>query len=382
MGAALVALALPSVAAAACPTSPLSPAALTGFEHGRHGYSADNLLSSGSTSITSAAARNGAYGVRVNAAGAPANQWFLWNEYGGDGVVRFAFKLDSLPAGDVRELFSMDTYSKSSTRIGYDAATQSLKLSVDSSSGGSASVAGPAVTAGAWHVVDVRYSTYGFHWTDWYVDGVQHPSAATSGPQEYLHYVRFGSTAADTFTASYDDVLISASDTDYPVGDGAVHVLRPNGSSATNGNLRDNDGTLVDAASWTRLDEIPATSTADFIQQTKASSTSYAQISFQDTAAACARAVRGYLTTHSQASNNANDAKLVFLDGAKESVVRAGDWAANNTRSRDYSDTVTPASAWSQAALNGLVARFGYSMDVKPVPILDGVLVEYEVPLP
>ena len=382
IGGVLAALAAPSAAAAACPTAPLNPHVLTGFEHGRASFSNGNLLQSGNTLVTTTAARNGSYGVRVNAAGAPANQWTMWSIYQGEGVVRFAFRLNSLPAGNVNELFRMDTYSKSAARIGYDASTQSLTMRLNASTGGSTTVAGPAVTAGGWHVVDVWYSTYGSHWADWSVDGVAQTRAVVAGSPETLYNVRFGTTFADSFSASYDDVLISASGADYPVGDGAIHVLKPNGSSATSSALRDNDGTLVDALSWTRLDEIPATSTTDFIQQTSASSTAHATISFEDTAALCARAVRGYMTTHSAATNGANSVKLSLFDGARESVIRAGDWGANHTRSRDYSATALPAADWSQAALNGLVAKFGFATDVKPTPILDGVLVEYEVPAP
>ncbi len=379
----LFALAAPSAAQAACPTTPLSPQALTGFEHGRKGYSANNLVPTGAgVAIAPAAARNGAYGLRVNAAGAATSEWFMWPTAPRAGVVRFAMRVGTLPAGDVSELFSMDTYSKSAVRIGYDASSGSLRLTLRSAAGGSAAVAGPALVVGAWHVVDVAYGVNGTHTAQWSVDGVAQPSAAVSGGVESLYYARFGTNAAESFTADYDDVLISANTGDYPVGDGRVAVLRPNGTSASSTALRDDDGTAVDASSWGRLDEIPATSTVDFLQQTTASSTSYAQIAFEDTAEPCARAVRGYFTTHSQATNNANSAKLSFFDGARESVIKSGDWAANNGYSRDYSATVAPATEWSQSALNGLVARFGYSTDVKPLPILDGVLVEYEVAVP
>lgn len=377
----LGALAAPTAATAACPT-PLAPAALTGFEHGRLGYSNGNLMPSGAgLSITPAAARNGAFGLRVNAAGSAGNEWFMWSTVQRAGVVRFAVRLDAEPAADVAELFRMDTYSKSSVRVGYDAASQSLQLTL-SSGGGSTTVAGGSFAPGAWHFVDVRYNVSGPHSADWSVDGAAQPSASIAGSGESLYYVRFGTTAADTFAASYDDVLVSGTADHYPLGDGRVRVLRPNGTTASNGAVRDNDGTTVDQTSWSRLDEVPATSPADYLQQSSASGSSYAQIAFEDTADACARAVRGYLTTHSPATNQSNSAKLSMFEGARESVVKAGDWAANNAWSRDYSASVLPASEWSQSALNGLVARFGYSTDVKPVPILDGVLVEYEVPQP
>ncbi len=383
IGGVLVALAAPSAAAAACPTTPLAPAALTGFEHGRAGYSATNLIPSGTgASVTPAAARNGAYGLRVNATGAAGNEWFMWPTAPRAGVARFAMKLDAAPAADVAELFRMDTYSKSAVRIGFDSSSQSLRLTLNSAAGGSAAVTGPALATGAWHIVDVRYDVGAGHSADWSVDGVAQPSAAVAGGLESLHYARFGTITSDTFTAHYDDVLLSHAAADYPVGDGRVGVLRPNGSTASSSALRDDDGSTVDAGSWARLDEIPATSTVDFLQQTAASASSYAQIAFEDTAEPCARAVRGYFTTHSQATNNANNAKLSVFDGARESVIRSGDWAANNAYSRDYSATVAPQAEWSQPALNGLVARFGYSTDVKPLPILDGVLIEYEVAQP
>lgn len=383
VAAALCALAAPSAAQAVCPTAPLTPLALTGFEHGRAGYSANNLVPSGTgASVTGAAARNGAYGLRVAANGYAGNEYYLWATAPRTGVVRFALRLDALPAANVSELFRSDTYSRSALRIGYDAASQSLRLTLNSASGASATLGGPAVDAGQWYFIDVRHTVAGPHTADWSVDGVSHGTATVSGGAENLYYARWGTTANDKFTASYDDVIATGNAADYPIGDGRVSVLRPNGSSAVGTAMRDNDGTAVDSSSWARLDEIPATSTVDFIQQTVASSSSYAEIAFEDTDDPCARAVRGYFSTHSANSKDGNNVKVVFVDGARQTVTRQGSIAANNTLSRDYSDTVFPATDWNQAALNGLVGRFGFATDVKPVPILDAILVEYEVPLP
>jgi hypothetical protein len=60
-------------------------------------------------------------------------------------------------------------------------------------------------------------------------------------------------------------------------------------------------------------------------------------------------------------------------------LIDQGDWAATTTASRDYSSSLKPLGGWSQAVVNRLVARFGYSTDIKPAPVLDGVLLEYEV---
>ena len=379
---ALFALAAPSVAQA-CPTAALSPLALTGFEHGRTGYSNGNLMPYGSgVSVTSNAARNGAYGLRINATGSAGNENYLWVGPPRTGVVRFALRLDARPAGNVSELYRADTLSqKGALRIGYHAASESLRLTL-SNGGATSAVSGPPVIAGEWYVIDVRYSVAGPHTAEWSVGGAAQGSAVVSGAADYLYSTRWGTMAADRFTASYDDVMATGNAGDYPVGDGRVSVLRPDGATSVGNAMRDNDNTMVDSTSWARLDEVPQTSTVDFIQQTTASSSSYAEIAFEDTADACARAVRGYFSTHSANSKDGNNPKLIFVDGARQSTVRSGNLAANNTLSRDYSDTVMPAVDWSQDSLNGLVARFGFATDVKPVPILDGILVEYEVAQP
>lgn len=378
-----------ATAAQACTGTALAPESLTGFEHARKGYSNDNFVPSGTgVSIDTATARSGAASLRIDAAGAPGNEWRLWQTVmTRTGSARVAVRLDSLPAADVAQLFALDTAyhaPRSAARVGYDAASGRLKLTLESASGNATTVVAsqPAV-AGAWHVIELAYDvSSATHGARWRVDGAEQQAASVAAAgAEWLYRVQLGTNTSDRFAANYDDVMLTTSAGDHPLGDGRVNVLKPNGmgKSAGAANLRDDDGSAIDALSWTRLDEIPMTSTLDFIQQIKASSTSYAEITFEDTQATCIRAVRAYYTTHSVASNNASHAKLSVFDGAREMVVDSGDWAANVAVSRDYSNSLMPASGWSQSSVNGLVARFGYSTDVKPVPILDGILLEYEV---
>jgi len=379
---------LTASAAQACPGTALAPESLTGFESARKGYSNDHFVPGGTGMSIDSSGRTGAASLRIAAAGAPANAWHLWQtQRPRTGSARVAVRLASLPTSDVTQLLALDTAyhaPRSAARVGYDAATGRLKLTLQSASGNTTTVAASQVAvAGAWHVIELAYDVSGAtHAAQWRIDGVEQDAASVAAAgAEYLYRVELGTNTSDRFVANYDDVILTTSAGDYPLGDGRVNMLKPNGmgKSAGASNLRDDDGTAVDATSWTRLDEIPMISTTDFIQQTKASSSSYAEIAFEDTAATCIRAVRAYYTTHSAATNNASHAKLSVFDGSREMVVYNGDWAANVAVSRDYSNSLTPAGSWSQSAVNGLVARFGYSVDVKPVPILDGVLLEYEV---
>ncbi len=369
----------------ACPTA-LAAQALTGFEHGRRGFHVSTMMGAGSGYAYETPARTGAYALRVTANKSNGYGWFMWSQSPApaSATVRFALRLDSLPAANVTQLFGMDTYEnpKSTLRLGYDASAQRLKLTLRSAYTNSTStLSGPQVEAGRWYVVDMRWDARTAQQVaEWAVDGTSHGTASVrSYRAEPFHNVYLGTNTYDTFTARYDDLLMTGDAADYPVGDGRVRALRPNGTPSASSALRDDDGTAVDASSWQRLDDANALSTTDFVKQVTASSTAFARVEFEDTDATCIRAVRGHTWTH-DSGKGTNNAKLVVLDGARESLIKGGDWAGTGTR--DYSALVAPATVWTPEAVNALHARIGFSTDVSPVPQLDGVLLEYEEPAP
>ena len=369
--------------AQACPAAPLAAQALTGFEHGRRGFHVSTVMANGSGVSYESTARTGAYALKVAANKTNGFGWFMWSQAPVPmaGTARFALRLDQLPAGNVTQLFGMDTYEnpRSTLRLGYDAATQKLRLSLRSAYTGSASsaLAGVQVEAGRWYVLDLRWDARTAAQTaDWSIEGVpQAQTAVRSFRPEPLYNVYLGTTAYDSFTARYDDLVLTGDAADYPIGDGRVRALRPNGSALGAGSMRNDDGTVVDGSSWQRLDDPHALSGADFIKQTVASSSAHARIDFEDTDATCIRAVRAHGWTH-DSGKGSNNARLVVANGALESLVKGDNWAGAG--SRDYSAAVPAGAGWSQEALNAVSARFGYSTDVSPVPLLDGVLLEYE----
>jgi hypothetical protein len=239
------------------------------------------------------------------------------------------------------------------------------------------------VTANAWHVVEIRYAVgTATHAVDWQIDEVAQPGATVAAAAGSISQISLGTRTSDTFTANYDDVLLTTTGSQYPLGDGRVRALIPDGVGTHSGaaNFQDDDTTPLDALSWQRLDESPLTSIADFVQQVTASGTSYAEFTLADTTETCIRSAHGYVSIHSAATNQSNAAKVSVFDGTTESIVKTGNFTANVAGSRDAAKPLAPASTWTQSAVNGLVARFGYATDASPVPILDGILVEYEVP--
>jgi hypothetical protein len=366
-----------------CPNQTITSGHVTGFETGRPGSGADRFQSQGLTPVfDTSVVRTGNYSLRVAASGSASNvNILIGNPVPTTEVARFAIRLASLPTGNVSQLFGMSAFSNS-VQLRYIAATQRLAVAMTPTAGGAATVtqASSTVTAGAWYVIEIRYAVgTATHAVDWQINEVAQPGATLASTASMISQLTLGTAGADTFTAHYDDVVFSTNGAHYPLGDGRVHTLRPNGVGTHVGpaSFIDDDGTAIDANSWQRLDETPMNTMTDFVQQTGSSSANYLAFTLADTTETCIRAVEGAFSAHS-ATTQTNNAKVTFVDGPVEREMRTGVGAGPT--SREYGKIVAPATTWSQSALNGLVARFGYGSDLSPNPILDALIVEYEVP--
>lgn len=374
-----------SASYSACPNQTVTAGYTSGFETGRLGFSADLIVAGAAgAAIDSAVTRTGGYSLRIAAAGAANFARLAPFPAPTAQTARFALRLASLPAANVNQLFTMTNNAGVSASLRYVAATQRLAVAITGTNGGPTTVlpAATTVTAGAWHVVEIRYAVATTtHAVDWQLDEVAQTGTSIAGTATQIMQSNFGTTAAETFTANYDDVLMNFGTAPYPLGDGRVRTLSPNGmgTHVGAGGYLDDDGTVIDAASWQRLDEFPMTSTTDFIQAA-AGGTNYAEITFADTTETCIRAANGVFATHTTGTAG-NVAKVSVFQGAQETALRNGNLSgATIGQSRDYGKLVVPASTWTQSAVNGLVARFGYASDAAPPPILDSIVVEYEIP--
>lgn len=369
-----------------CPNQTVTGGYTTGFEYGRRPYAGDSLVAQGAgVTVDGGAVRTGSYSMTVAAAGAAGYAFWFITPAQPTVILRFAIRLPSLPAGDVQQLAHFTAANGALLALRYVASSQKLAVAITGATGGTPVVA-PAsstVTAGAWNVVEIRYAVgTTTHAADWQINEVAQPGATVAGAAGSISQFSIGTRTTDTFTANYDDILLSTTGTHYPLGDGRVRSLAPDGvgTHSNAASFQDDDGTALDALSWQRLDESPLNTIGDFVQQVTAGGTSYAEFTLANTTETCIRSAHGYITIHSAATNQANVAKLSIFDGTTESIVKTGNFAANNAGSRDGARPLTPATSWTQAAVNGLVARFGYATDAAPVPMLDGILVEYEVP--
>jgi hypothetical protein len=351
---------------------------LTGFESGAVSAAGGGLFTTltGTPTADAATVRNGGYSLRIADAAAGSTVGALKTFTATNVVVaRFAIRLSALPT-----VSSSLVYVDSATDLvfGYDQPAQKFSLTLGTSTATSASTVG----AGTWYVIDLRYDLRANpNLGDWRVDGVAQTQVTRAAAASTATGFGLGATTNPSiYTANYDDVLVANQAKAYPVGNGKVVRLIPDGVGThdTPGDFRDNDNTAVDAASWQRIDDVPMTGTTDYVLQLSNSATSYLEFTFADTTETCIREVSA-LVAYRSATATANTGKTSIFAGGTESVVYSGDMS--ETTNTYQSAIVTPAAApWTQAAVNALVTRVGYASDANPDPYWDALMLELAVP--
>ena len=382
-----VASAAITVSAASCPTSYPTLTWLSGMEHAYSTTAGGGVWNSaaGTATVDSTVKRNGTYSLKIAPTAAIAYRGRLLGIGENVWVVRFAIRLASLPSANTELATLNDSNHVSTTSymtLRYIAASQKFAIGFP----GQTVLSSGTVTAGNWYVIDMRLDPRGTTQTaDWRVDGVAQTSTSlTTGAAGAAYAINFGSTSAATFSANYDDIAISETNADYPIGDGKVLPLRLDGMGTSVGaaSFVNDDATAINSTSWSRLDEIPMGAGTDFVKQTATSTTNYVEMTFEDTTETCVRAVGGRVVYDPQNTNQANDGRTALLDGTTERTIHDGNMAANNAIMNPKYGTVAPlGAAWTATELNGLRARIGYSSDASPNPTWHSLMLEYDVPL-
>ncbi len=347
---------------------------LTGMEHGVVATVGGGIFTTvtGAPTADNTTFRNGAYSLRIadTAAGSTIN---ALRTFTGSSVVvaRFAVRLNTLP-GVNSNLVYVD--SATDLVFGFDQATQKFRLTI----GASTQLSATTVTAATWYVIDLRYDMRNNpNLGDWRINAVAQAQVSLATAATTANGFGLGSTTnASIYTANYDDIFVADQATAYPVGDGKIVGLLPNGVGTHSGatNFRNDDGSVINATSWQRLDEVPMNSVADYVRQQANSGTSYLEFTLADTTETCIREISAVLAYHG-ASNAADNGKGSIFDGSTESIMFSGDMGSNTIR---YANVIaTPASApWSQTSANALLARVGYSTDTSPNPYWDAIILE------
>jgi hypothetical protein len=371
-----------TVAAVTCPTSAPSLIWLSGMELAPATQTAWGWTG-GSASYDTAVSRNGTYSLKLAPANAIAYRGIAASTTSSALVARFAIRLTSLPTADTQLAMLSDQAHFSTLgylSFRYLAATQKFAIGFPGQTIPSAST----VQAGSWYVVQIRFDPRTTtHTADWRINDVAQTSTSVSGTASSANAFAMGSTTAATFSANYDDVAVSATAADYPFGDGKALPLRLDGMGTNVGasNFLNDDLSAIGATTWSRLDEIPFGAGTDYVKQTVASSTSYVEMTLEDTTETCVRGVYARMAYDPQASSQANNGKTVIADGAVERTVYSGGMTGTIANMQGREAAIPPnGTTWTPATLNALKARIGYSTDASPTPMWHSLSLEYEVP--
>jgi hypothetical protein len=416
LAAACGALVLLPAVAAACNTPNPDPNVvwMTGMEHGRSSTESGAPFAYGSN-----AGGSGGPDSTINRPDNPGSKYSLKLAPAGGLVYRervvawqpvlverFYIRLATPPASNVRELASVYTIANAgknkppryAAHLGYNATTHKLTMELNTQTPGTPVPGTTDIVAGNWYRIDLTYDvSTPNNKVDWAIDGApQTRVTLANGPSTLINEVVWGTTFNDTFTANYDDFMLSQTAANYPLGPGRILGLKPNESDPNQASppnpptslfydaFSATDERPITADTWMGLTDDPMDQHGRHIAQETNAGSSYVQIGFADdpNLADCIRAVAGWMSYDPQnLRRDINNGKTSVFNGSTESVIYSGSMTYPSTNIWTRTAMVTPpanAAGWTASDVNGLVGRVGYSTDATPSPWWDALMLEYE----
>ena len=315
----------------------------------------------------------------------------------------------SLPASDM-PLFTANP-SGTSGSLTYQSSSGAIKTQGAS---GSFGASGVAVTTGQWYCLDLKAVLNTTLTVDGAVNGVALAQRSEAASAASCTSVRIQGNTAGTADVYFDDVLVSGTSGDYPIGDGTVVGLYPNADATSDaatptqrqmdhcwtpntdfgkgaGGATSMGNQNAEATSWQSLANPLSTSTAtNWIACILNGSSEWVAWKFDDLpgSAASVNGVMIVWASHSaSATSNNLQIQIGSGDGAGGFV-----WVTGvPTMSFDLSETTITVpvgivasangSAFTPTLVNGMKAKVT-SSDVNPDAYLDGLCFEVDyVPL-
>lgn len=375
----------------------------TGFEFGTSaGLATGNLglgifdALAGSPAIVTTSPRTGTYCLELSASAAVEN--VSWATNGalsgaavGQQVARFSVYFPtSLPAGNTVIYSAEPATAADNVVIRYISASQKIGVKVGT---GTEVESDATVSANQWISIDMRINgkttTHRCDWRVTYTDGgtpvEQVQATATGTVNTGTWAVRLGWTASTTATVRYDDVVVADKGGHYPLGNFELHpmLVDPAGTltipgATTDFNTFTANGTM---AAWNattarnNIDELPPVvgASADGFAQVVAATSNYVEIPMATVdAASLGGATRGIrmLACGWAASTTAATIGFRAHDGVSEMTL-------STATDKNFDNTTTPAwvcrmvvgttrQDWTQAKVDALAFRVGFSSDATP----------------
>ena len=300
---------------------------------------------------------------------------------------------NALPSADSVVIQGEATAGAANPSIVYNSATGKLALAIaNSDNTGITGITdfGVAVSTGTWYLVDYKFDVSSNPWTlRAYLDGANENNTTYADTADTIDAIRFGhtGTSGPAHTTYFDDVVISATSGDYPIGAHAVAGLLPTADGTHNAGtniIEDNAGTDIGTTTaYDKVDDVPMSTATTYIQQLANGTGNYAEVQFADlsdshSAVWGAQGVLAYTSAGAPANRGATImSKDDFstessIYGTPATTVDMSDGSTSNV----FYKSAIVAGVTDDTTVNGLEARIGYSGDANPDPYWINLLVE------
>ena len=385
-----------------------TPIVVAGFEHGTTaGFATGNSTNKyfdrtvgtlgTNLSVSSSAARTGTYGLRLSPSAATVHAGFQNSGNGGilgsSGTLvgSFYFRFPTLPSADFNIFIDIGTAGGNDVFIKYLNSTGGLQGVF-----GSATQLGPIISANTWYRVDFRaVHNANPHTLDWKIDGVDQTQVSLAVASENIFIAGFGLDNANaTGTLDIDDVVLSLTSGDYPLGDNKVVLLLPDTGGTTteigtaNATSRMVTNSALDATHnsaniLAAISEVPLVvgGSASGLGQRTSGTGNACQVPMTTYTLTGGETITGLRVNCPTwaASTTANNLGIRAHNGTAETTLFAA---------ADYNGDTSSTPAWickmytgvtDQTTLDALNVRVGYSADISPLPAVHAIYVEVAV---
>jgi hypothetical protein len=290
------------------------------------------------------------------------------------------------PETNQESSFVFDIYSNGGQSPGlfYYPSTNLFRIYHDSEGGSTYST--EEYAGDQWVRIDIKYDvTNGT--LDWQLNGNAQPQK-TGIATGTSTYVRPTLTYSATYNleAYYDDLIISNTSGDYPIGEHVVVGIRPN-ADGTHDNadtyLENSAGDPINGTTvyaYDKLNENPWSGTegTDYIQQNATDAAKYVEVQFNNPSiGGTIFGARALMQLNSSGWSTNNGKAYIFDADSQSTTVFSGDHSSEGTVLQYKGAMVTvPSGGWTAAQVNALKARIGYSSDADSPPRWNALIIE------
>jgi len=365
-----------------------TPIWLTGFEYGLNptvnGGGLFDTISGVPTVVTNPVA-SGVYALSISPSGSTVN---ARKTFAAMNVMVFRVKIrfDTLPSA-TSDIMYNPVAAGLSFRLRYTFSTNKFSVGWGASFLGGQS-SSMTLETGVWYRIDFRITINTNPRTiEWKINGVDQTTSSYAETGSTTNGIIFGSNATSTYTCFYDDMYVSQTPTDYPIGDSAIYGKSPDSDGTHNAGtnvMEDQAGADIGVVTaWDLLDNVPMNTTADYVRQAANGTGNYAEVNFADITQTVINGVSAILAYNSATATANTGATIIRRSDATEIEVYgtpATPLDMSETALFYKSVVVTaPGGGWTQAEVNALKARIGYSSDANPDPYWQALMLEVDV---